>query len=60
MRWRRIQWRGESLFPALRGKSGLARYLLNRAGPVFPAAVFTVKVMAAPGAIGFFASAFKA
>jgi hypothetical protein len=33
-------------------------YLLNRACPVFPAAVFSVKAMAAPGAIGFFASAF--
>jgi hypothetical protein len=34
-------------------------YLLNLACPVFPAAVFSVKVMAAPGAIAFFASPFK-
>jgi hypothetical protein len=41
--------------PSFRGRRF---YLLNRACPVFPAAVFNVKVIAAPGAIGFFASPF--
>src|SRR5580704_17572988 len=43
---------------AISPSGGRLFYLLNRAWPVFPAAVFSVKVMAAPAVIGFFASPF--